>query len=79
MSGSWPLAVRTACWLNLLASLIGTRAPGVVGEQLVQLGLEQGVGLRPAEFLLELQQCGVERLRNESAAEPIEMTGGVRQ
>jgi hypothetical protein len=56
----------------------GARAPGVISEQLVKLGPENGIGHSLVEFLLQLEQCCEKRLRNESASEPVEMTARVR-
>jgi hypothetical protein len=54
------------------------RPPGVISEQLLKLGPENGIGHSLVEFLLQLEQCCEKRLRNESAPEPVEMTAGVR-
>jgi hypothetical protein len=56
----------------------GARAPGVISEQLVELGPENGIGCGLVEFLLQLEQCCEKRLWNESAPESVEMTARVR-
>ena len=57
----------------------GARPAGVVGQQLAEFGLECRVSHSRMEFMLQLKQRGVQRLRDESAAEPVEVAARVRQ